>query len=224
MRTYAIIPAGGKGVRSGFSAPKQYLKFNDKELIAYTINIFQKNQLIDEIILSASPAYFPLLEELKKKYKFTKLIHIIEGGAERQDSVFNGLNCLNADSDDIVAVHDAARPLLPQEVLTNAINTAKEKGNALVCIKARDTLIKGNNNVESYINRDEVYYVQTPQIFKFSQLYNAMKIAYKNNFYGTDESMLVKNAGGVINIVEGSLMNFKVTTKDDIDLIKKLLK
>lgn len=222
MRIYAIIPAGGKGTRSSTEIPKQYLKFSGKELIAYTLEVFQKNHLIDEIIVSAEPAYFNLINKIKKKYKLTKLTNIVEGGEERQDSVYNALKSIKANDDDLIAVHDAARPLLRDNILTNAINTAKEKGNALVCLKARDTLLKGDQIVKEYVDRSEIYYVQTPQIFRYKDLKKAMKKAYEKNFIGTDESMLIKELGIDINIVEGSMLNFKVTTMTDIEMFEKL--
>ena len=223
MKIIAIIPAGGKGNRSGFSIPKQYLKFNGKELIVYTLQVFQNNDLIDEIIISAEPAYFDLLKKIKKDYELTKLTKVVEGGDERQDSVHNALNEIKADDEDLIVVHDAARALLPPEVLTNAILSAKQKGNAVVCIKAKDTLIKGKNTISEYVNRDDVYYVQTPQIFKAKDLKRAMQNAYKNNFIGTDESMLVKQIAIEVNIVEGSVMNFKVTTNEDVEMFKHLV-
>jgi len=223
MRTIAIIPAGGKGKRSGTAVPKQYLKFNGKELIVYTLQVFQNNDLIDEIIISAEPAYFDLLKKIKKDYELTKLTKVVEGGDERQDSVHNALNEIKADDEDLIVVHDAARALLPPEVLTNAILSAKQKGNAVVCIKAKDTLIKGKNIINEYVNRDDVYYVQTPQIFKAKELRRAMQNAYKNNFIGTDESMLIKQIAIEVNIVEGSVMNFKVTTNEDVEMFKHLV-
>ncbi len=224
MKIFAIIPAGGKGIRSGLSVPKQYLKFKGKELIAFTLETFQKNKLIDEIIISAEKSYFPLIKKIKTKYKLTKIKGIVEGGKERQDSVFNALSSLTANKNDIVVVHDAARPLLPSKILTEAISAAKKKGNALVCVKAKDTIIKGNKIVDEYLSREEIYYVQTPQIFKYGDLMDAMENAFENNFYGTDESMLVNKIGKKINLVEGSLINFKVTTKADVELIASILK
>lgn len=222
MKTFAIIPAAGKGKRSGLPVPKQYLKLNNKELIAYTLEIFQKNNLIDEIIVAAHPDYFSLLDKIKKKYKLAKISKIVKGGKERQDSVHNALKKIAADKNDLVVVHDAARPLLTQKILTNTVNIASTKGNAIVCIKAKDTLIKGTNIVDSYIDREEVYYAQTPQVFRYGDLMRAIEAAYAADFYATDESMLVKNLGMRINIVEGSIRNFKVTTLDDIDLLRKL--
>jgi 2-C-methyl-D-erythritol 4-phosphate cytidylyltransferase len=225
MKTIAVIPAGGKGIRGGSAVPKQYLKINSKELIVYTLEVFQSNKLIDEIIISAEPKYFELLKELKSKYNLSKISNIVEGGNERQDSVCNALKSIkNISGNDLVAVHDAARPLLPQKVLTDAITIAKEKGNALVCIKSKDTLIKGNQVVENYLDRNEVFYVQTPQIFRYSILMKAMKKAYEEELIGTDESMLVRRIGEKVNLVEGSPMNFKVTTLEDIEIFEGLVK
>jgi 2-C-methyl-D-erythritol 4-phosphate cytidylyltransferase len=224
MKNFVIIPAGGKGVRSGFAAPKQYIKFAGKELIVYTLEVFQKNKFIDNIILAAEPKYFNLLLELKKKYHITKISSLVEGGKTRQDSVYNALKSISAKKNDLIIVHDAARPLISPDVLTNSINLAKKKGNAVVCVKVSDTLIKGSNKVDSYLNREEVLYVQTPQIFKYKDLMDAMLNAYKNNFIGTDESMLVKRMGKEIYIAEGSLLNFKVTTKSDLELFSWLVR
>ncbi len=222
VRVYAVIPAGGKGKRGGTETPKQYLSFHGKELIVYTLEVFQRNNLVDEIIISAEQAYFSLLNEIKRKYNLAKISQIIEGGEERQDSVNNALKAIKADEDDLIAVHDAARPMLSDSILTKAINTAKEKGNALVCLKARDTLLKGDQIVKEYVDRSEIYYVQTPQIFRYKDLERAMKKAYEKNFIGTDESMLIKELGIDINIVEGSMLNFKVTTATDIEIFEKL--
>jgi len=225
----AIIPAGGKGLRAGVAVkgnatPKQYLKVNGKEIIIYTLQTFQKNKSIDKIIIAAEPEYFNLLLRLIKKYKLSKVKLIVEGGKTRQESVYNAVISSGADATDLLVVHDAARAFLPDEVLTNAINTAKKKGNALVCIKAKDTLIKGNEIVKEYLNRNEVYYVQTPQIFKYNDLEKAMSKAIKENFIGTDESMLIKRLGKKVHIAEGSVFNFKITTKEDVEVFRKVIR
>lgn len=223
----AIIPAGGKGLRAGVAVkgnatPKQYLKVNKKEIIVYTLQTFQKNKSIDKIIIAAEPEYFNLLIRLIKKHKLNKVKLIVESGKTRQESVYNAVLSSDADDNDLLVVHDAARAFLPDEVLINAINTAKKKGNALVCIKAKDTLIKGKETVKEYFNRNEVYYVQTPQIFKYSELQRAISKAHKEQFIGTDESMLVKRLGKKVHIVEGSVFNFKITTKEDVEMFRKL--
>ena len=230
MKLIAIIPAGGKGLRvgitskNGFATPKQYLKVNGKEIIVYTLQTFQKNKLIDRIIIAAEPEYFNLLLKLVKKYKLNKVKLIVEGGKTRQDSVYNAILSSGAEDIDLLVVHDAARAFLTDEVLTKAITTAKHKGNALVCIKAKDTLIRGKNIVEEYVNRDEVYYVQTPQIFKYKELLSALNKAQRENFIGTDESMLIKRTGKKVHIGEGSVFNFKITTKEDVEMFARLVK
>ncbi len=222
MKSIAVIPAGGKGLRSGYSTPKQFIKISGKEIIVYPLLTFQKSKLIDRIVIAAEPEYFSLLLRLIRKYKLTKVKLIVEGGATRQQSVFNAVLSSDADADDLIVVHDAARALLPLTLLDKTVLTAKQKGNALVCLRAKDTLVKGRETVREYVNRDEIYYVQTPQIFKFKDLHKALVMAEKDNFLATDESMLVKRLGKKINIVEGSVFNFKITSKEDIELFKSL--
>lgn len=222
MKSIAVIPAGGKGLRSGYSTPKQFIKISGKEIIVYPLLTFQKSKLIDRIVIASEPEYFSLLLRLIRKYKLTKVKLIVEGGATRQQSVFNAVLSSDADADDLIVVHDAARALLPLTLLDKAVLTAKQKGNALVCLKAKDTLVKGRETVNEYVNRDEIFYVQTPQIFKFKDLHKALVMAEKDNFEATDESMLVKRLGKKIHIVEGSVFNFKVTSKEDIELFKSL--
>lgn len=220
MKIFAIIPSGGAGKRASSSLPKQYLQFGGKELIAYTLEIFQNCDMIEEIVISAQRDFLFLLKEIKEKYSFTKLTKIVQGGEERQHSVFNALQSLNASDEDLVIVHDAVRPLLPQSVLIKAIETAKQFGSAVVAIKARDTLVRGNDSIISYLNRSEYYYAQTPQIFKYKILLEAMKKAEQEKFLGTDESMLVHRMGNEIKIVDGSSLNFKITNQDDIKLFQ----
>lgn len=223
MKKIVIVPAGGKGTRSGFTEPKQFIKVKGKELIVYSLETFQKNKLVDEIIVATDPGFFKLLEKLKQKYRLNKLIKIVEGGKERQDSVFNALSSVSANRNDLIIVHDAARPLLPGKVLVDAIKTAEKKGNAVVCVKGNNTLVQGKNYVEDYIPRENVRYVQTPQIFRYGDLLKAINKAYKENFYGTDESMLIKRSGKRVNITEGSNINFKVTTKEDFKIFESLV-
>jgi 2-C-methyl-D-erythritol 4-phosphate cytidylyltransferase len=224
MKRVAIIPAGGTGSRSGYSLPKQFLKINGKEMIIYTLEVFQRSSLVDAIVVAVHPQYISRMKKLKSKFGITKLKNIVEGGAERQDSVFNALSSLELNKSDIIIVHDAARPLLPQKVLNNAIRTAQQNGNALVCIKASDTLLKSSVNSFEYIDRSEIYYVQTPQIFRYEDLMQGMKLALHKGFKGTDESSIMHFAGHKIFKAEGSHLNFKITTADDIKILKELTK
>ncbi len=208
----------------GFDIPKQYIKIGGKEIIAHTLDIFQSSSSIDEIAVAAEKEYFTLLNEIKIRDDITKLKYIVEGGERRQDSVYNSLKSINAEGDDLVVVHDAARALLPVELLENAVKYAVSKGSALVALNISDTLVEGGSKVEKYPDRERYFRAQTPQIFRFSVLLGAMNKAYSENFYGTDESMLVKNYGLDVNIFPGSPINIKITTKEDLTLLEILLK
>lgn len=222
MKVFAIIPSGGSGSRMNNPMPKQYICINGKEIIAYTLEVFQKCELIDEIIISASKDYFDLLRTIKNNYSFSKISKIVEGGDERQQSVFNALKSTNAKDNDLIVVHDAVRPLLPNDILIKSIETAKISGSAVVAIKAKDTLINGMDSVVSYIDRQDVYYAQTPQVFYYKILLDAMNQAEKENFIGTDESMLVHKAGYKVNIVSGNSFNFKITNEEDLSIFEKI--
>lgn len=224
MKTYVIIPSGGLGKRTNAPLPKQYLQFNGKELIAYTLQVFQSSNQVDEIVVAAQNKYFPLLETIKTNFGLTKFSCLVEGGEERQHSVHNALRSLNAEDDDIIIVHDAVRPLLSKEIIYDSIQKAKQFGAAVVALKAKDTLINGTDSVINYVDRNEIYYAQTPQVFKYKILMEAMKKAKEENFVGTDESMLVHRAGYEVKIVNGSSLNFKVTTDEDIKLLSMILK
>ena len=224
MKTYVIIPSGGLGKRTNAPLPKQYLQFAGKELIAYTLQVFQSSKHVDDIVVAAQSNFFPLLESIKQNFSLTKFTCLVEGGEERQHSVFNALKSLKAEDDDIVVIHDAVRPLLTKEILYDSIQTAKQFGSAVVALKAKDTLIRGNDSVVDYVDRSEFYYAQTPQVFRYKIIMEAMKKAKAENFIGTDESMLVHRAGYEVKIVNGSSLNFKVTTDEDIHILSLILK
>ncbi len=225
MKRFAIIPAGGSGKRLGFETPKQFLKIGGKEIILHTLEPFFACEMIDEIIIAVSETYFDFAKKLFSEYRKIKPLEIVIGGKERQDSVFAALSSIeNAEPTDFVVVHDAARAFLDISVLKNALEMAKNRGNAVVAIPARDTLAEvDENKIENYSDRSKIYYVQTPQIFTYKTLMNAMLKAKEENYIGTDESMLVKRYGERVFIAEGSSFNFKITTKEDLELAKKLI-
>lgn len=222
MKVFVIVPAGGSGKRCGGDIPKQYVKIWGKEVIAYTLEIFQNNPAVNEIIIAAQPEYFALLNGITERYNLTKIKSVVEGGIERQDSVANALFSLTAQPDDLIAVHDAARPLLSQEILTGAIHTAAEYGSTLVALSGRDTLLKGKDFIGSYIDRKDVHYAQTPQIFRYDILKKAITAARDAGFVGTDESMLVTRTGEKVKLTEGSVLNFKITTQSDLKIFENL--
>lgn len=224
MKVAAIIPAGGLSRRFGGATPKQFVKVDGKEIFIHTLSIFQKNREVDEVALAVPEQYLEKASELLLKRKINKVVSLVPGGNERQDSVLNALTSLSLKKKDLVIVHDAARPLLSQKILTDAIQTAKKKGNAVTAILGRDTLLRQSNERFEYIDRSGVYYVQTPQIFRAGDLQQAFELAQELNFISTDESNLINLLGIKMNIVEGSLFNFKITSKSDLELFKRLMK
>ncbi|MBI1932045.1 MAG: 2-C-methyl-D-erythritol 4-phosphate cytidylyltransferase [Ignavibacteriales bacterium] len=223
MSKIAIIPSAGSGSRFNSPIPKQYVKVLGKELIVHTISVFQNSNEIDEIIIPADTNYFDLLNKLKNKYNLNKITKIIEGGKERQDSVYNGLKAKIFNDNDLILVHDAARPLLSQDLLKASLKEAEKFDSVVVAIKARDTLISGNEFVEKYEDRSKIFYAQTPQIFRYDILIKSFEFALKQKFIATDESMIVKNAGYKVKIVNGDITNFKITESGDLIIMEKLL-
>ena len=223
MKICAIIPSGGIGSRFNSPIPKQYIKVLGKELIVYTLQTFQNCEEIDEIIIPAHESYFDLLNLIKKENNFSKISKIVHGGKERQDSVYNGVIAGDFEANDLIAVHDAARPLLSKTLLEKAINLARNFDSVVVGIKARDTLFNAEDIVSNYIDRSKIYYAQTPQIFRYRILKKAFDLAIEKGFSGTDESMLVKNAGFDIKVVDGEFENFKITSKSDLETFEKLV-
>lgn len=224
MKTAAIIPAGGKGTRTALDVPKQFYKIDGKELIVYTLEIFQKSPNIDEIIIAAIPEGMTKISSLCKKYNLTKVKCIVEGGTTRQDSVYNALLSQSFSNDDIIAVHDAARPLLTQSILNEAIDTAIKNDSVVTAIPAKDSLFSGGDSIHSYLDRNQIYYAQTPQVFKYKILINAFKKAIEENFTGTDEAMLVLRNRNPVQIVKGTSRNFKITDQKDLELFEMITK
>ncbi len=226
MKRFAIIPAGGSGKRLGTEIPKQFMKIDGKETILYTLRPFIECEMIDKIVVAVSESYLDYSRKLFAKFGTAKPIEVVIGGKERQDSVFAALSFIDeAEAEDFIVVHDAARALLPRFVLENALKFAESKGNAVAAIKARDTLaVSDKGKVTEYIDRSKIFYIQTPQIFKFKILKNAMQKAKEEGFLGTDESTLVRRFGEDVFLVEGSPLNFKITTKEDFMLAEAVLK
>lgn len=218
-----IIVAAGSGKRMKLDINKQYIKIKGKEVIAHTINAFYKNSSIDEIIVcikKEEEAFFRT--NIIDKYEY-KNIKIAYGGAERQDSINNGLKEVSKDCN-MVLIHDGARPFIDNSVIDNSINIAKEKGAVVVGVPVRDTIkIVSRETIESTPERSTLWQAQTPQTFTYDLITRAYEEAYKANYYGTDDSMLVENIGHNVTMIMGSYENIKITTPEDIDYAEHIL-
>ena len=222
----AVIVAAGQGKRFGDGTPKQFLPLLGKPVLAYSAETFSECESIDEIILVVPSDWADKVRtEITDKLSTNKIINIIAGGPERQDSVLNGFNSLTGDPD-IVVVHDGARPLAPLELLENVISEAAACGGAVAALPSGDTVKKSSHEfyVEGTIPRDALWFAQTPQAFRYDVLKNAFTAASRDCFLGTDESQLVERTGVRVRLVPGSPHNIKITTPEDLRLGELILK
>lgn len=228
---YALIVAAGSGTRMGNNLkPKQFLLLKNKPLFIYSSETFNNHPDIDKIVIVTAQEYIDEVKDLCQKYKITKLVDVVIGGKTRQESVYNGLLKIkslsnNLDSD-IVLIHDAARPLVDQDIISNNIKECLINDAATTVIPASDTIIRSLD--EKIINdvplRKELYQSQTPQTFKLALILSAHELAKKNNCLDiTDDAQLVLKIGKNVHLVKGNKRNFKVTTSDDLAIFEALI-
>ena len=211
FKVNAIIPAGGTSSRFG-NKNKLLEKIYDKEVIRYTIEAFEKSE-IDEIIICAN---INIIEELKEIFKNSQKVKIIEGGATRQESVFNGLK---ASECDYVLIHDGARPMISTDLINSAIEEVKTKKALTVATKTIDTIKEViDGKIVRTIDRAKLYNTQTPQAFEYNLIKNAHMKLYGKNF--TDDAGMLEELGQTVYILNGSYKNIKITTQNDIDIAK----
>ncbi len=211
-RVAAVIVAAGKGER--FGSQKQFEMIRNKPVLDYSIDILK--EYVENICVVVS----------KDNVAFAKSIYngllIAEGGAERMNSVYNGLRMLDCD---IVLIHDAARPLIDEDLVERVIDNAVLYGAAVPATAISDTLKKGKNGfIKNTIDRGNMYTAQTPQGFKYGMLLNAYKKAIGSGRIYTDDSSVWEKYCGMVKITKGSSKNIKITTKEDLELAKCLLK
>jgi 2-C-methyl-D-erythritol 4-phosphate cytidylyltransferase len=220
MNYYAIIVAGGKGNRMNQLVAKQFLALNNKPVLMHTLQAFHDCVLNPEIILVLNIQLHAFWQELCTIHDFKIPHRIIAGGAERFDSVKNGLAEIQGPA--IVAVHDAVRPLVSAELILKSYEMAEEKGNAIAAIQPVDSVrIKKEGKNSESLNRDELYLIQTPQTFQYEQLKSAYLQPYKPSF--TDDASVVEQAGFGINILPGERTNIKITYAQDLEMAEFLL-
>ena len=212
-----IIVAAGSGSRMNTNINKQFIKLNDKEIIAHTIEKFYNNKNINDIVIviKEDEAKF-FKKEILDKYRF-KNIKIAYGGKERQDSVYSGIKLLDKNCK-YVLIHDGARPFVDEDIINRSLDEVKAFKSIVVGVPVKDTIkvVNNNNNVVDTPNRSTLWSVQTPQTFDYNIIKRAYEDAFDNNFYGTDDAMLVERIGYTIKMIYGSYNNIKVTTPEDI--------
>lgn len=220
MKYYAIVVAGGKGNRMQQTVAKQFLELDGKPVLMHTLEAFFQCVLNPEIILVLNTDLHQFWKELCSKYDFKIPHQLVKGGAERFDSVKNGLEVIEADG--IIAIHDAVRPLVTANLILRSYQMAEEKGNAVAAIQPVDSVrIKKEGMDSRALDRNELYLIQTPQTFSKDQLDKAYIQLYRSDF--TDDASVVESAGFSINILEGERSNIKITYAQDMELASFLL-
>ncbi|MDI1472161.1 MAG: bifunctional 2-C-methyl-D-erythritol 4-phosphate cytidylyltransferase/2-C-methyl-D-erythritol 2,4-cyclodiphosphate synthase [Thermodesulfovibrio sp.] len=221
----AIILSAGIGRRFG-SPDKVFIELEGKPLFIWSAEIFEKLEEVDYLWIVTRKEMIEKVNYYLNKFNFKKVEGIVEGGLERQDSVYNALKSLPEDTN-IVLIHDAARPLLSKELVIRLLNAINSHIDGVIpVISINDTIkwIKRRNVIGGTLNRDILKAVQTPQIFWFERIMEVYKKAYEEGFYGTDDASLIERYGGTIIAVQGEESNIKITTKDDFKKIQLFFK
>ncbi|ASB86683.1 2-C-methyl-D-erythritol 4-phosphate cytidylyltransferase [Bacillus sonorensis] len=222
MNYEVVIPAAGQGKRMNAGKNKLFIEAKGLPVIIHTLKVFEGHDACKRIILVINEQEFGEFEILLKKHHFTTPIEIIPGGKERQQSVFQGIKA--AGKEEIVLVHDGARPFIKREHIEQLVMKARQTGAAIVAVPVKDTIKRvQDKEVAGTIERSSLWAAQTPQAFRLSILMNAHIQAEANGFLGTDDASLVEEAGGKVAIIHGDYQNIKLTTPDDLLVAEAIL-
>lgn len=213
----AVILAGGKGLRLGSKIPKQMLMLGSKPVISWSVDKFNTNKLVDKIIIVSEKNLIDQMVKLFPETSYPKILSFVEGGEERSDSSYNALISSAFNDDDIILFHDAARPFISDDIITELIKEVKISGACGIYVQSSDTIAFVQDSiVQSIPDRKSVYSAQTPQAFRYSLIKQAHLFnKEKKNMIVTDDISLVVNMGHKVSIVQGSYQNIKITT--DLD-------
>lgn len=211
-----ILLCGGKGTRMGEAIPKQFLLLKNKIIALYSFDFFLRLEEVDEIIVVCDQKY-------RYFFKSDKNLTFAHPGERRQDSVYSGFMMIK-NRENLVCIHDSARPFVKKEDLTNAIKEAEKYGAAALGAKTKNTIKHCEKNfVEKTLERDSLLEIYTPQIIAWDLLEKGFSFAIKNNISVTDDLSLVELIGHKGKIVESSSENIKITTPLDLKLAKAIL-
>lgn len=222
MKYSVIIPAAGQGKRMKAGRNKQFLELRGEPLIVHTARLFERDSSCQRIVLVANGDECTMMQELMKRYQLSK-VTVIAGGEERQDSVRNGIRLF--DEEQIVLVHDGARPFTTESVIEQLVAKAAEVGAATAAVPVKDTIKRvSSGKVVDTLKRDELWAIQTPQAFKLALLKEAHKRAEEAGLIGTDDASLVEWLGHEVVISEGDYQNIKLTTPEDMVFAEAIMK
>ncbi|MBI3649831.1 MAG: 2-C-methyl-D-erythritol 4-phosphate cytidylyltransferase [Acidobacteria bacterium] len=204
---------------------KQMLELGGVPLLVHTLRRFEACDAVDQVILVLQPNLTSEVLSLLPKHHLKKIVRVVAGGAERQDSVYRGLQVVNGETAGIVLVHDAARPFIKPEEIRAVIERAETKGAAILASPAVDTIKQvKQSTIRRTLNRQFIYYAQTPQAFQYAILKTAYDQAFAESYRATDDAQLVERAGHQVSIIEGSPINIKITRPFDLKIAEVIHK
>lgn len=224
----AIILAGGVGSRMGVDRPKQYLVVNEKPIIVYCLEIFEKHTNIDKIVIVVSDEWKDYVIENADKYGITKVCGYAPAGRTRQHSIYNGLKAAeeNAPDTDVVIIHDAARPLVSDKIIDDCITGAVEDDGAMPVISVKDTIYqsKDGKSIDKLLKRSELFAGQAPESFDFRKYLDIHNSVTDDEIAATAGSSEIAYRHGMkVRLVEGSERNFKITTIEDLETFETIV-
>lgn len=225
----ALIFAGGSGRRMHTkSRPKQFLEFNGKPIIIYTLELFDNHPLIDGIVIACVEEWIPFLEKMLKKFEITKVKRIVPGGETGQDSIYNGLAAIEeiaSGLDDIVLIHDGVRPLITEQTITDNIDMVREEGSCITCVPATETFIVNQPDGSLEIpSRADSMIARAPQSFYLKDIYGAhcqARAEGRHDFI--DSCSMMHHYGHKLGRVIGPMENIKITTPTDYFIFKAMV-
>ena len=225
-----VIFAGGSGRRMNTkSRPKQFLEYNGKPIIIYTLELFDNHPMIDGIVVVCIESWIPFLEKMLKKFEINKVVKIVKGGNSGQESIYNGLvaaeEVTKKASDAVVLIHDGVRPLITEETITDNINTVREKGNCITCIPATETfIVKQEDGSLEIPSRDNSLIARAPQSFYLKDILSAHRKAIEEGrSYFIDSCTMMSYYGHKMNTIIGPMENIKITTPTDYFIFKAMV-
>jgi len=220
----AIVPAAGIGKRLGPGTNKPFHLLLERPLIVWAIEVLEQMEEITEIVPVLKDSDIREGLRIFEQFSFSKVRKAVPGGSKRQDSVYNGLRHLGGNPD-IVVIHDGVRPLVEREKVKEAIIAIDGYEGVVLGVPVKDTIKQVEADVvHNTLKRDNLWAVQTPQVFLRDSLLEAYESAMVERFYGTDDSALVERIGGKVKVIMGSYSNIKITTPDDLPLAEFLLR
>ena len=224
-----LIIAGGVGQRMGQDIPKQFINVDNIPVIVYTMAAFQKHPEIDAIEIVCVDGWHEVLYAYAKQFGISKLENVVSGGKNGQDSIRNGLYDIakrHNDDNDLVLIHDAIRPLLSEEIISDNIRVCKEHGNAITVIPCNAAMLKTYDGIhsETQVPRDNLKETQTPQTFFLKDIIAAHKEALEKGIVASVASCTMYiELGRKLYMCKGSEKNIKLTTVEDVEIFKALL-